>query len=83
MSVAPSPPLCLVRAAQSGPAAVASKLRNTTSAGAAESNSQNLSHSPSLIASERPGEGQDTGVQVRLGNLAINGGEPGFIFTGW
>lgn len=51
--------------------------------GAAESNIQNLSHSPSLIAMERPRKGQNIGVQVRVGNLAINGGEPGFVFTGW
>lgn len=51
--------------------------------GAAESNIRNLNHSPSLIVMEQPGEGQDTGVQVRVGNLAINGGEPGFVFTDW
>nr|CAI9709841.1 unnamed protein product [Rangifer tarandus platyrhynchus] len=43
--------------------------------GAAESNIRNLNHSPSLIVMEQPGEGQDTGVQVRVGNLAINGGQ--------
>ena len=51
--------------------------------GAAESNIRNLNHSPSLIGMEHPGEGQDTGVQVRVGNLATNGGEPGFVFTDW
>lgn len=62
MSAALSPPPCLGRAAQpelSGPAAAESRLRSSASAGgAAESNMQNLSHSSSLIATERPGEGQ-------------------------